>query len=253
MEYFSVIFFLVIIAAVIMESIDSSLGMMYGTILSPFLIGLGFSPVDVVPAIIISQALGGISGSIQHHRFGNTSFDLKSNDLKVGIMIFSFGVIAVILGVFIGTRINPFALSLYIAVLMLCMGILVLSGIFLKFSWSKISVIGLISAFNKALSGGGFGPIITSGQIIVGRKVKNSVGATTMSEAVICITSFIVWLLMNKRIPLLPLMVALCAGALTGGLIGPFLLSRIRNTRIMTRMVAIMAILSGIFALVKIL
>ena len=253
MEYFTFAFFLVLFAAMIMESIDSSLGMMYGTILSPFLIGMGFSPVDVVPSILISQALGGIVGSIQHHRFGNASFTLKSNDLKVGLLIFIPGVLAVIMGVILGVRINTFALSLYIAILMLCMGILVLSGISFKFSWGKISVIGLISAFNKAISGGGFGPIITSGQIIVGRDSKNSIGATTMSEVVICITSFIVWLLINNKLPLLPLMIALCTGSVMGGFLGPFLLSRIKDTRVLTKIVALLAIVSGIYALAKIL
>ena len=253
MEYISIMFFAVLLAAVLMETIDSSLGMMYGTILAPLLIGLGFSPVDVVPAILISQALGGITGSIQHHRFKNAVFTWRSEDTKVGFIIFSLGIIAVIAGVFLGVKINKFALSLYIAILMLVMGIIVLIGISLKFSWGKISFIGVISAFNKALSGGGFGPIVTSGQLIVGREGKNSVGATTMSEVQICLASFVVWLLVNNRIPSVQLMVALSIGALLGGLIGPYFLSKIKNAKLLTKIVAVMAIASGVFALVKLL
>jgi len=253
MEYTSVLFFVIIIAAVLMEAIDSSLGMMYGTILSPLLIGLGLLPTDVVPAILISQALGGVAGTIQHQRFKNANFTWKGDDLKVGAIIFALGIVAVIIGVFLGVKINKFALSLYISILMLVMGIIVFFGFRMKFSWRRISIIGFISAFNKALSGGGFGPIVTSGQLIVGRESKNSVGATTMSEVQICLASFVVWLLVNNRIPSLPLMVALCSGAVVGGLIGPYILSKVKNNLLLIRLVGLMAIASGIFALIKIL
>ena len=253
MEYATFIFFAVLVAAIVMEAIDSSLGMMYGTILSPLLIGLGFLPMDVVPAILISQALGGVAGSVQHHRFKNADFSWRGDDLKVGAIIFALGIVAVVIGVFLGVKINKFALSLYISILMLVMGIIVFFGFRMRFSWKKISVIGFISAFNKALSGGGFGPIVTSGQLIVGRDSKNSVGATTMSEVEICLASFVVWLLVNNRIPSLPLMVALCGGAVVGGLIGPYVLSKVKNNLLLVRLVGLMAIASGTFALIKIL
>ncbi|MCK4232918.1 hypothetical protein KAX75_00695, partial [candidate division WOR-3 bacterium] len=49
------------------EYIDSSLGMGYGTILSPVLIIMGFDPLIVVPSILLSQAVGGFTASIFHH------------------------------------------------------------------------------------------------------------------------------------------------------------------------------------------
>ena len=41
--------------ATIGEFIDSGLGMMYGTILSPLLILIGYSPEVVIPSILFSQ------------------------------------------------------------------------------------------------------------------------------------------------------------------------------------------------------
>jgi len=253
MEFFDIMFFTVILLAVVMESVDSSLGMMYGTILSPLLLGLGFDPQDVVPALVISQAVGGISASFQHHRFRNASFDWHSKDLKVAAVVFSMGILAVIVGAVIGVKVNKFVLSLYISVLMLVMGIIVFAGVKFRFSWNKIMVLGLVSSFNKALSGGGFGPIITSGQMIVGRSSKRSVGATTMSEVEICIASFVAWWIISQRCPSLPLITALCVGAFVGGLIGPYILSRIKNIKLLTKLVAVMAIASGLFALIEII
>jgi len=35
-----------------------------------------------------------------------------------------------------------------------------------NFSWKKIFGIEILSAFNKGISGGGFGPVVTSGQLM---------------------------------------------------------------------------------------
>ena len=43
---------LIISAAFVCEMIDSSLGMLYGTILSPVLTIVGFDPLVVVPSIL---------------------------------------------------------------------------------------------------------------------------------------------------------------------------------------------------------
>lgn len=51
---------LVVLGGFLCEFIDASMGMMYGTILSPVLIIAGFEPVLVVPSILFSQALGPI-------------------------------------------------------------------------------------------------------------------------------------------------------------------------------------------------
>lgn len=248
------ILIMIFIAAIIMEAIDSSLGMMYGTILSPLLIGIGYSPIEVVPAILLSQAIGGVLASFRHNKYGNGSFKRGSEDVKTSFIIFTFGVVAVIAAVWVGTLVNKFALSLYIVILMLVMGIIVFSGLRLRFSWGKIYIVGLISSFNKALSGGGFGPIVTSGQMIVGRQGKNSVTTTTMSEVQVCTASFIVWIIFNRGQAFnISLLLALGVGAAIGGVIGPYALSRVKNNKLFVRIVGVMAIVSGIFGLIKIL
>ena len=254
MEPLTLLFFLIIIASFIMETIDSSMGMMYGTILSPLLIGIGFPPADVVPALLLSQTIGGLIGTFGHQRFGNASFSRKSKDLKVSIIILSLGILAVIAGALLGVKVNQTFLSLYISILMLIMGIITLLRIRFKFSWGKILVVGVVSSFNKALSGGGFGPIVTSGQVISGRSGKRSVGATTMSEVEICGASFLAWVIINHKLPHLNLMVALSIGAIFGGILGPYILSKVETSnRTFITIVGILAIASGTYALIKIL
>ncbi|MBP7216031.1 MAG: sulfite exporter TauE/SafE family protein [Candidatus Omnitrophica bacterium] len=189
------LFLLIVALAFIGECLDSSLGMGYGTILSPLLIIFGFEPLAVVPAILISQALGGLTASIFHHRFNNVSFTFESRDLKIAAAIIIFGVIAAIVGASTAIRIPKVALKTYIGALVTIMGIIILRNKRYIFSWKKIIGIGLISAFNKGISGGGFGPIVTAGQIISGQKHKAAIGVTTLAEAPICLVSFLTYVI----------------------------------------------------------
>ena len=177
------------------EFIDSSLGMGYGTILSPVLIIMGFDPLIAVPAVLISQAFGGFTAAIFHHQFENADFTGGSKDLKIVFVVTSFGMVATILAACIALNIPKIYLKTYIGVLVLIMGVILLANRKFSFSWKKMIGIGILSAFNKSLSGGGFGPVVTSGQIISGQEHKGAIAATTLAEAPICTVGFLTYLI----------------------------------------------------------
>jgi len=54
----------------------------------------------------------------------------------------------------------------YIRILVVFMGAVLLLNKTFTFSWQKMMAVGIFSAFNKALSGVGFGPVVTGCQII---------------------------------------------------------------------------------------
>jgi len=206
---------LVVVGGFLCEFIDASMGMMYGTILSPVLVIAGFEPVLVVPSILLSQALGGFTASIFHHRLKNVNLAPKTlnpkviakklselgyvesfrkgatKDFKVSFCVSSLGIVATIIAALIAISIPKAFLKTYIGILVLVMGIILLSGPEFKFSWKKMVAVGVLSGFNKGISGGGFGPVVTSGQIIAGREGKSAIGATTFAEAPICIAGFL--------------------------------------------------------------
>ena len=188
------LFLFLFIAAFVCEFIDSSLGMGYGTILSPVLILMGFDPLVAVPAILLSQAFGGFTASIFHHQFENASFSRGSRDLKIVFIISVCGILVTILAVFIAFNIPKVVLKTYIGMLVLSMGVILLAGRKFRFSWKKMIGVGIISAFNKGLSGGGFGPVVTGGQIISGQRHKGAIAATTLAEAPICTIGFVAYL-----------------------------------------------------------
>jgi hypothetical protein len=263
-----------IMGALLCEFIDSSLGMLYGTIFSPVLIIAGFDPILVVPSILFSQAIGGFTASIFHHRLKNADFTLKiknpryvadrlaklgyketfnrgtTQDLKVAICITSLGIFAAIFATLIAVNIPKVALKTYIGVLAVLMGIIVLSRMNFKFSWKKILGIGILSAFNKGISGGGFGPVVTAGQIISGRDGKGSIGATTLAEAPICMAGFLAYLL-TKGISNWSFVFLLSSGAIMGAILGPFFTARFKSKEKLKIVLGFLTLGLGIFVLIN--
>ncbi len=268
------IFLLILGLAFIAELIDAGLGMGYGTILSPVLIVMGFPPLLVVPSILVTQAMGGLSASVFHHQHGNVCFSVRSTnpiyiikkikehgfrnafklglseDLKAVFIITSFGIIATVIAALVAVSIPKALLSGYIAVLVLVMGLLIAAGFTFTYSTTKMFIIGIISAFNKGLSGGGFGPLVTGGQVTFGQDHKKAIGCTTGAEFPICIAAFITYLIM-KGFPGWELIFPLGIGALLGGLIGPLATKNI-NQKMLKIIVALLLIVLGALTLLKI-
>jgi len=261
---------LLILAGFLGELLDSSLGMLYGTILSPVLIIAGYDPLVVVPSILLTQAMAGFVAAIGHHRLSNADFSVNNGvfkrgenaglidslkramtrDSKVVLVVSALGVLASIIAAVVATSIPTAALNTYIGVLVLAMGAILVSRSTFRFSWKKILGIGAISAFNKGLSGGGFGPIVTAGQIISGRASKSAIGATTLSEAPICIAGFFMYLLRNGM-STWHLVIFLGIGAIIGALVGPHITAKLKSEKGVRVALGILVIALGVWTLAK--
>jgi uncharacterized protein len=235
-----------------MEFIDSALGMMYGTMLSPLLIIMNYNTKDVVPSILISQAIGGFVATFRHHRYKNADFNSGTTDRRIAVTLIWFGVFACLGGVFLSVSISPKVLNTYIGLLVAVIGILILSGQSLIMTNGKIYLLGFISAFNKALSGGGFGPLVAGGQLVFrDRSEKGAIGSTDFAEAPICLFSFFLWIF-YKGLPPIDLFLPLCAGSAIGGFIGPKCLSMIKSTEKLKKLLGAIVLLEGSLVLYKV-
>lgn len=67
------------------EYIDSTLGMGFGTTLTPVLLVFGFAPLQIVPVVLLSELITGILAAIFHHRAGNVN--LKPHTMNVSLII----------------------------------------------------------------------------------------------------------------------------------------------------------------------
>ncbi|MBN1125576.1 MAG: sulfite exporter TauE/SafE family protein [Sedimentisphaerales bacterium] len=215
---------LLVILAFCCEYVDSTLGMGYGTTLTPILLLMGYSPLEVVPVVLLSELASGIFAGVCHHRQGNVNFKPRSNeafdvrgllrprnyfqalrrslpmDLKVALLLALCSIIGTVAAVVLAVKIPKFWLKMYIGVLVLTMGllVLVLYRRRLTFSIRKITILGLIASFNKGMSGGGYGPLVTAGQILCGVEGKNAVGITSLAEGLTCLVGVLMFLIMGK-------------------------------------------------------
>jgi uncharacterized membrane protein YfcA len=238
---------LVFFLAVIMEIIDSSLGMMYGTMLSPILILLGYDAKIVVPALVISQAVGGLTATFRHNHFKNADFSGWTRDFKIVLAVVIPGVMAAVIGSVVALKIPSSVLNIYIASIVIIMGALCIRPINYTFKWWKIWIIGLISGFNKASSGGGFGPITSTGKILGGLSAKVSVATTTFAEVPICLVSFLIWYLM-KGVNNWTLPIVLIIGSIIGGFCGAWITFKF-DTKWLRVVIGGLAVICGVLLL----
>ncbi len=197
------------------ELIDSGLGMGYGTILTPTMLMLGYDPQDIVPTILLSELLSGFSASFFHNEIRNVELGFTGKDFSPAAILASGSVIGVSMGVFLSVNIPKDVLKIAIGCIILTSGLFVIlvSRRVIKYSRWKMLALSGIASFNKAVSGGGYGPLVTSGQILSGVQGKAAVGITSFAEAFTCLFAVFLFIIKGGYINL-HIFIPMCAGAL---------------------------------------
>ena len=265
-----------IMLAFFCEYIDSTLGMGYGTTLTPVLLIMGYEPLQVVPVVLISELISGLLAGFFHHREGNVNFKPKSTNpsvivkklkalgyvesykrgiplhLKVALLLAVCSMAGTVTAVFIAVNIPKFWLKLYIGILVFSMGITMMICFNKKFhfSWKKIAGLGLLASFNKGISGGGYGPVVTSGQVLSGVEGKSAVGITSLAEGLTCAVGIAMYALVLKN----PLDLKLAPFIITGAVLSvPFSAKSVKKITEKKLKIAIIAltITLGLFTIIK--
>jgi hypothetical protein len=176
-------------------TLDAAFGMGYGTILTPVLLLFGYKTLDVVPAVIISQLVADFLSVFFHHQFKNVNMRWNSKDFKVGAVLSGFSLVGSVAAVLFALKISQFALNLYIGILVFAVGVIVIwtRERQADFSWLRLLFLGSIASFNKGMSGGGYGPIVTAGQVLTGVNPRAAIGITQMAEGVTCVAAVITY------------------------------------------------------------
>jgi len=201
--------------AFVAEYVDSSLGMGYGTTLTPLLMLLGFSPLEIVPCILFSECLSGLFSGAMHHGLGNVNLGKGTRARKTAWALASCSVLGTLLAVVLAIHLPKRVVKLYIGAMILGIGLFILLARQTKglFSWKRIMGLGSLAAFNKGISGGGYGPLLTGGQILSGVPEKDAVGITSLAEGVVCMVGLGLYVALQGW-PAWHLALPLAAGAL---------------------------------------
>ncbi len=150
---------------------------------------VGLEPDRVVPAVPVSQLAGDFLASFFHHEFKNVDLAIRSKAFKVALTLSVLGSAGCIASVVVAVNLPRLYLNLYIGTSVAAIGFLLLAvkNTDCCFSWRRLIFIGSVAAFNKGISGGGYGPVVAAGQILTGVEPKSAIGVTALSEGVTCI------------------------------------------------------------------
>jgi uncharacterized protein len=205
----------IFLVALVCEYMDSSLGMGYGTTLTPLLMLSGFEPLQIVPAVLLSELMTGLAAGFLHQRDGNVDFLRDQRARKTILLLGSLSGIGALLAVWVAVSISKFWLGLFITVIILAMGIIILltRQRQIPYRAGGIVAIGAVAAFNKGLSGGGYGPLVTAGQVVSGLPAKHAVAVTSVTESLTCLIGVLAYLALGMTIAW-ELAVPLALGAL---------------------------------------
>ena len=245
------IFIVIIFLAFLCEFIDSTLGMGYGTALTPVLLLVGFAPLAIVPCVLLSELITGITAGLVHHKVGNVSFKRESIHLKIALVLAACSIVGATLAVFIAINIPKLWLNTYIGLMVLGMGIIILLTFNkdFRFSWKKIIGLGSIAAFNKGMSGGGYGPVVTGGQILSGIQGNNAVGITSLAEGLTCVVGVIIFIA-SPEIVNWSLAPSFIIGALLSVPFSAFVVKKI-PTRTLKITIGLITLVLGLITLIK--
>ena len=193
----------VLLLALVFEFMDAAAGMGFGTALTPVLLVMGFDPLQIVPVVLIQQSVAGLVGAFLHREFQNVEWKFKplSETVRLCIIISASGTVFVLLatiGIYAVMDVDPIWIKLYVAMLLLGMGVisLIQSRRERPYRPNMLIAFGAVAGFNKGVGGGGYGPVVTIGGLIAGVPVKSMLGVTALSEGVVCFIAVLAWMAM---------------------------------------------------------
>jgi len=255
---------IIIILAFIFELMDSAAGMGFGTGLTPLLLIMGYSPLQIVPTLLISESITGFIDAYFGNELKNVKFSFKpmSDATKLALIIAFFGCIAIffsILLTYVALELPTIFIKQYVAILVLGMGIFAIFRTRWKQKENVTSNLKLmvgfsvIAGFNKGIGGGGYGPVITLGQIHSGVYEKSATAIVSFSEAMVSVVGICTFLLITAvgvevDLALLP---SIFTGGFLAALLTPYLV-RVLPNKMWRYIIPIYAIGIGIFLLLKI-
>ena len=205
---------IIFIAALICEFVDSHMGGGFGTILTPLFLIFGFPRLTIVQSILVSEIVTGFEGGGLYHSF-------KKVDWKAAGALSVTAIIGILIAVVISVEVPSFVIKVYIGILVAVLGVLMLLKLKCKtYKIRNAFLIGGLIGFNKALTGGGFGPIAVAGLCTSGLETKKSLGTTLIAEGITCTVSLILYYVFGQLTLVFSFLIPLAFGAVIGAYLG---------------------------------
>lgn len=255
---------LIVILAFLFETMDSCAGMGFGTGLAPLLFLLGYDPLQVVPILLISEAITGFTAGFFHQEFENVKFKIKkplNKETKVMLNIAILGCLAIVFSVFMtyyAIKLEKNTIKTYVAILVLAMGIL---AIFKMKSNSnlykpkRLKFFAILAGFNKGIGAGGYGPVVMLGQIFSGIYEKTATAIVSLAEGIVSVVGVAAFVLIpvvsNQPLEIdFLLLPSVFTGGFIAALISPYIV-RVLPNKLWRIVIPVYAIGIGAYLITK--
>ena len=182
----------VVLLAFLFETMDSAAGMGFGTALSPLLLALGYDPLAVVPVLLLSEAVTGIVAAAMHHEMRNVHFSIRgpmNEATRLSLIITATGIISIVTSVtlaYFALDLPKSVIKAFVAAMVVLMAIAALARHFgsrrTEYRPKRMIAFAAWAAFNKGIGGGGYGPVLTLGQLYSGVYEKSAAAITSLAE-----------------------------------------------------------------------
>ncbi len=253
----------VIVLSFLFETMDSSAGMGFGTGLTPLLFLMGYNPLQVVPILLISEGVTGITAGLFHHEFENVKFKIKkplNKSTKVMLIIALLGCFSIVLSVIIAyfaISFDTIVIKTYVGILVIIMGLIAIVRFktnTYKYRPKLLMFFSFLAGFNKGIGAGGYGPVVMLGQIFSGIYEKTATAIVSLSEGFVSIVGVLSFLLISAYgvtidYVLLP---SIFTGGFIAALLSPYMVRVIPN-KIWKVVIPIYAISMGIITIAKLI
>jgi uncharacterized membrane protein YfcA len=252
----------VILMSFLFETLDSAAGMGFGTALSPLLLALGYDPLAVVPVLLLSEAATGLVTAAIHHELSNVRFSFRGSmneASRLSLIIAGTGVISICASVtltYLALDAPKSLIKGFVAGMVILMALAALARHFSKrqtrYRPRRMIAFAAWAAFNKGIGGGGYGPVLTLGQLYSGVYEKSAAAITSLAEGATSIAGVAAFFALNAvgvelDFGLLP---SVLAGSVLAAILAPYLV-RIMPNRALGYLIPIYALLLGFIAFIE--
>jgi uncharacterized membrane protein YfcA len=169
------------------------------------------------------------------------------------LLLSALSVAGALAAVTVAVRISKFWLTALIGGIVLAVGIVILATVRRQLAYRKghIVALGAVAAFNKGLSGGGYGPLVTGGQVVSGMSPKQAVAITSLAESLTCLVGLISYMWLRGN-PSWSLAIPLTVGAVLSVPMATMTVRRLPESVMRCSVGAVTCVL-GLLTLVKLI
>lgn len=181
------------------QMIDGAFGMAYGPTTTSFLMAMGITPAVASATLHTAEVFAAGTASVSYYHHKNINFKLFK------LLAFA-GILGAILGASLLAFVSKDQLSIVkplVALYTLSLGVIVIRRALATGKVSKqkknirlIPAVGFVGSFFDSIGGGGWGAIVTSSLVALGRDVRYAIGSAHLAKFVVATTSAITFVLL---------------------------------------------------------